>query len=115
MLFPGPAKKVTIYLNEDTSATEDFLYREILTLLQKRGVSGASLIRPQAGFGFHRKLHEVDDDSLGSHHLPVQIEFVETKEVVDALLPALCDMVTDGLIEAHDTVVLKSVVRAEPQ
>ena len=115
MLSPGPAKKVTIYLNEDTSATEDFLYKEILALLRNRGVSGASLIRPQAGFGFHRRLHEVEDDGLGNQHLPVRIEFVETKEMVDSLLPALCEMVTDGLIEAHDTMVLKSVVRAEPQ
>jgi PII-like signaling protein len=47
-------------------------------------------------------------------HLPVQIEFIETKEAAEALLPALCELITDGLIEAHDTTVIKSVAREEP-
>jgi PII-like signaling protein len=42
-----------------------------------------------------------------SEHLPVRIEFVETAEKVDELLPTLYDMVTDGLIEVHDTTVVK--------
>ena len=54
MLSLGPAKKVTIYLNEDTSSTRDFLYREIFEFLLQQGVAGASLIRPDAGFGTHQ-------------------------------------------------------------
>jgi PII-like signaling protein len=59
MLSPGLARKVTIHLNEDTSAGRDFLYKEIFSLLYERGVAGASLIRPQAGFGFHHRLHQL--------------------------------------------------------
>ena len=33
MLTLGPAKKITIYLNEDTSSSRDFLYREIFEFL----------------------------------------------------------------------------------
>jgi uncharacterized protein len=108
MLSPGPAKKVTIHLNEDTSASHDFLYKEIFQFLYERGVSGASLIRPAAGFGSHHQLHMAGDDSVAGEHLPVRIEFVETRETVDTLLPALCEFITDGLVEAHDTVILKS-------
>ena len=36
MLAPGPAKKVTIHLNEDTSSSSDFLSREILSLAAAR-------------------------------------------------------------------------------
>ena len=36
-------------------------------------------------------------------HLPVRIEFVETKEMVDSLLPALLQLITDGLIEERRT------------
>ena len=114
MLSPGPARKVTIHLNEDTSASHDFLYKEIFSFLFERGVAGASLIRPQAGFGFHHRLHRTDSSGVTYEHLPVRIEFVETKEMVDSLLPALFALITDGLIEAQDTVILKSAVHSEP-
>ena len=31
MLSLGPAKKVTIHLNEDTAAPQDFLYKEVVS------------------------------------------------------------------------------------
>jgi PII-like signaling protein len=42
-----------------------------------------------------------------SEHLPIRIEFIETAKRVDELLPTLYEMVTDGLIEVQDTVVVK--------
>src|SRR6266481_3110169 len=101
MLSPGPARKVTIHLNEDTSAAHDFLYKEIFAFLYEHGVAGASLIRPQAGFGFHHRLHKKHGEDGESEHLPVRFEFVDTKEKVDSLLPALFELITDGLIEVQ--------------
>ena len=113
MLAAGVAKKVTIHLNEDTTARHDFLYSEIFSLLQKRGVAGATLIRPAAGFGTHHRMHSKEGGLAESEHLPVRIEFIETKEAVDAILPALCELITDGLIEAHETTVIKAAVQEE--
>jgi uncharacterized protein len=110
MLKTGPAKKVTIHVNEDTIASGDFLYREIFGFLLGRGVAGATLVRPQAGFGAHHRPHTVRGAGAAGDHLPVRIEFVESPERVDAILPALCELVTDGLIEAHDTIVIKAPV-----
>jgi PII-like signaling protein len=42
-----------------------------------------------------------------AEHLPIRIEFVETPERVEELLPTLYEMVTDGLIEVQDTTVIK--------
>ena len=113
MLAAGVAKKVTIHLNEDTTARHDFLYNEIFALLKERGVAGATLIRPAAGFGTHHRLHSTEGGLAEKVHLPVRIEFIETKEAADALLPALCELITDGLIEAHETTVIKAAVRDE--
>ena len=44
----------------------------------------------------------------------MRIEFIESKEAADALLPALCELITDGLIEVHDTTIIKAVAREEP-
>ena len=77
-------------------------------------MAGASLIRPQAGFGFHHRLHEKHVGIGQDEHLPVRIEFVETREKVDSLLPELFGLIVDGLIEAQDTTILKSAFRPEP-
>ena len=113
MLHLGPAKKVTIHLNEDTSTERDFLYNEIFSFLFARGVAGANLIRPDAGFGSHHRVHGTDLDRSASEHMPVRIEFIESSEKVASLMPDLCDLLTDGVIEAHDTTVYKAASRQE--
>jgi PII-like signaling protein len=102
MITPGLAKKITIHLNEDTSASHDFLYNEIFGFLRERGVTGATMIHPQSG------------DAAATDHLPVRIEFIESHETTQALLPALCDLITNGLVEVQDTTVLKIAMRKEP-
>lgn len=114
MLTPGLAKKVTIHLNEDTSAGHDFLHNEIFSFLRARGVAGATMIRPQSGFGSHHRVHTADGDSTQREHLPVRIEFIESQEAAEALFPALLELITDGLIEVQDTTILKTVARDEP-
>jgi PII-like signaling protein len=107
MLRPGPAKRVTIYINEDAHYHKTPLHSALLDLLLNHGVSGATASRAMAGFGSHRVVHTPDVEALGEH-LPVRIEFVESAEKVDALLPTLYDMVGDGLIDVQDTTVIKS-------
>lgn len=113
MLKPGPAKKVTIHLNEDTSSGHDFLYREIFNFLMEHGVAGASLIRPNAGFGSHHRLHSQAGAGVEGHHLPVRIEFIESAEKFNQILPDLCRLTSDGLIEAQDTIILKTIATPE--
>jgi len=113
VLARGPAKKVTIHLNEDTSSRRDFLSREILALLLEENVAGATVVRPVSGFGSHHRVHTLEGGVDGDHHMPLLIEFVESEEHVEALLPRLMDLVTDGLIEAHDTMVLKVAVAGD--
>jgi uncharacterized protein len=113
VLTPGSAKKVTIHLNEDTSSRTDFLSREILTLLFDRGVAGATVLRPEAGFGSHHQLHSPEGGIDTAHHMPLRIEFIDTVQNVESLLPLLNELLTDGMIEAHDTVVLKVATGTE--
>ena len=113
MLKKGPAKKVTIYVNEDTQYHLQPLYEALLTYLLHKGVTGATATRAIAGFGTHQVVHTTKIELLGAH-LPIRIEFVETAEKVDALLPTLYDMVTDGLIEMHDTTVVKVATKEHP-
>jgi PII-like signaling protein len=113
MLTKGTAKKVTIYLNEDSKYHLTSLWEAVLQYLLHKGVSGATASKAMAGFGPHHVMHTTKIELL-MEHLPIRIEFVESTEVVDAVMPTLYDMVTDGLIEVHDTTIVKSVMRERP-
>ena len=106
MLTKGPAKKVTIFINEDTQRHMTALDDSIMSFLLHKGVSGATATRAFSGFGSHQALHTTKIEVL-AEHLPVRIEFVETPEKVAEILPTLYEMVTDGLIEVQDTTVVK--------
>jgi PII-like signaling protein len=116
MLKKGPAKKVTIFINEDTQHHMNALHDSIMTFLIHKGVSGATATRAFSGFGSHQLLHTPKIEAL-AQHLPIRVEFVDTPEKVDEVLPTLYEMVTDGLIEVQDTTVVKLArksMRPEP-
>jgi PII-like signaling protein len=82
------------------------LHDSIMTFLMHKGVSGATATRAFSGFGSHQMLHTPKVEVL-TQHLPIRIEFVDTPEKVEEVLPTLYEMVSDGLIEVQDTNVVK--------
>ncbi len=117
MLTKGPAKKVTIFINEDVHHRMTSLHDAVMTFLLHKGVAGATATRAFSGFGSHHVLHTPRMEAT-SEHLPIRIEFIETAERVDELLPTLYEMVSDGLIEVQDTTVIKlsrPAAKSEPQ
>jgi PII-like signaling protein len=113
MLAKGPAKKVTIFINEDTQHHMRALHDLLMAFLMHKGVSGATATRAYSGFGSHQMLHTPGVEEL-TQHLPIRIEFIETPEKVEEILPTLYEMVTDGLIEVQDTHVVK-LARKSPK
>jgi PII-like signaling protein len=117
MLTKGPARKVTIFINEDTQHHMTALHDSLMAFLMHKGVSGATATRAYSGFGSHQMLHTHKVEEL-TQPLPIRIEFVETPEKVEEVLPTLYEMVTDGLIEVQDTTVVKLAhksTRPEPR
>jgi uncharacterized protein len=113
MLQAGPALKVTIYLNQDTGSKEGFLYEDILRFLRERRIDGATALRAFAGYGAHHMQHRGDAGDVAAEHLPMIVCFVDETAKVRGILPELLTMVTDGLVEAHPTEVLKNITTAE--
>jgi PII-like signaling protein len=109
-LAKGPAKKVTIFLNEDTQRHAAALHESIMLYLMNKHVAGATATRGFSGFGAHQVMHTPSVEAL-MEHMPIRIEFVESPEKVEEVLPTLYEMVIDGLIEVSDTIVIK---RARP-
>src|SRR5271156_2110674 len=106
VLTSGPAKKVAIYVAEDQQYHGSAAYAAILDFLFFRGVSGATVTRGIAGFGSDHQMHTTRLVDLATR-LPIKVEFIETAQKVEELLPKLQTMVGTGLIEMHDTTIVK--------
>ena len=102
----GPAKKVSIYVGQDRHYHGESVYAAILNFLFYHKVAGASVSRGIAGFGADHHLH-TDRILVLTENLPMKVEFIESPEKVEELLPKLHEMVGSGLIEIQDTTVVK--------
>jgi PII-like signaling protein len=106
VLTSGPAKKVVIHVAEDQRYHGSAAYSAILDFLFFRGVSGAIVTRGIAGFGADHHMQTTRLVDLATR-LPIKVEFIETPEKVEELLPKLQTMAGSGLIEVQDTTIVK--------
>lgn len=114
MLQAGKAVKVSIYLSEGAIRHGVSISASILDFLYFRGVSGATVLKGVAGFGADHHLHSSSRVAI-SDHLPVKIEFIETRDKVNELLGKLEDMAGSGMIELQDTTIAKPAQISKPK
>jgi PII-like signaling protein len=114
MLNAGKAVKVSIYLSEGSTHHGMSRYASILDFLFFRGVSGATVLKGVAGFGADHHLHTSSLVEI-SDHLPLKIEFIETREKVDELLGKLGEMAGSGMIEVQETTIAKPAEISKPK
>ena len=105
MLTSGKAVKVSIYLSDGAKHHGIPVYTSLLDFLFHNGVYGATVLKGVAGFGSTHRLHAAHILEI-SDHLPIKIEFIETREKVDTLLPELEKRTNCGIIEMQETPVI---------
>ena len=106
MLNAGKAVKVSIYLSEGSTHHGVATYASIVDFLFYRGVSGATVLKGIAGFGADHHMHTSRTVEI-SDHLPLKVEFIETREKVNELLGKLEELCGTGMIEIQETTVAK--------
>ena len=106
MLKNGPAKKLTIYVDETEKHHGKPVYEAVLDVLAQRKIAGASVFRGVAGYGGEGKLHTAKILEL-STALPVKIEVVDSAEMINIIMAEITSIVGKGLIEVSDTNVIK--------
>jgi len=114
LLNTGPAKKVTVYVIEGQTYHGTACYAAILDYLFFRGISDATVTRGIAGFGTDHKLHTSRLVELADQ-MPIKVEFIETPERVQEVLPKLAEIASQGLIEVYDTHVIRPIPPGEKQ
>lgn len=105
MLTTGKAVKVTLYLSDGAKRHGVPVYSSILDFLFHSGIAGATVVKGVAGFGAKHRLHSAHILEI-SDHLPIKVEFIETREKVDQVLPELERRAASGLIEIQETTII---------
>ncbi len=105
MLSSGKAVKVTLYLSDGAKHHGVPIYSSILDYLFHSGIAGATVVKGVAGFGAKHRIHSAHILEI-SDHLPIKIEFIESREKVDEVLPELEMRIDSGLIEIQETTVV---------
>jgi PII-like signaling protein len=72
------------------------------------------VLKGVAGFGADHHLHTSSLVDI-SDHLPLKIEFIETREKVDELLGKLEEMAGSGMIEVQETTIAKPAQISKPK
>src|SRR6202789_2138234 len=103
----GPALRRVIHLNADVSSSREVLHNYLLAFLYGQQAAGVTVFRAEAGFGAHHRLHTKGAAGSEGQHLPIRLEFIDRRAVVDRLMAELLCLVTDGMVEVQETTVLK--------
>ncbi len=92
------AVQVTMYLNESDK------WDQILQMLRREGVAGASAFHAVAGFNGRNRVHTAHLVESGGD-LPVMIVFVDFAEHVNRVLPKLFELAPHRLIVRENVVI----------
>jgi PII-like signaling protein len=111
MTLPSSGEILRIYIGESDRWHHQPLYEAIVLKAREAGLAGATVLRGAMGFGASSRLHTAKILRL-SMDLPVVIEIVETPEKISAFMPALDEMVTEGLVTLEEVRILKYRARA---
>jgi uncharacterized protein len=103
MRLEGPARRLTVFVDEADRAPHSNkpLYCEIVHLAHEMELAGASVFHGIEGYGASRHVHVNRILSL-SPDLPVAVVVVDTPERIDAFVPLVQRLVTDGLVTVDD-------------
>lgn len=110
MDLAGRAKQVRIYLNEGDTAGRQPAYLAVLELLRREHCAGATVTRGIVGFTRGR-IQTAQLVELSSA-LPIVIDWVDSAERVERLLPALAALASDALITVQEVGVAQFPRRA---
>ncbi|TSK07503.1 MAG: DUF190 domain-containing protein [Geobacter sp.] len=93
----GEQVLLRIYIGERDKYKHIPLYEALVELFRKDGFAGATVLRGVAGFGAHSMYH-TDRLLRLSTDLPMVIEVVDERVRVEAILPAVEEMMDGGMI-----------------
>ena len=111
MQLGGPQKRLTIFIGESDRVGHTPLATEIVQRAHAAGLAGVTVLRGVEGYGASNHIHTTRILSL-SDDLPMLVIIIDSSTAIDAFLPTLDELITEGLVIVDDVEVVKYVGRA---
>jgi uncharacterized protein len=108
MKLEGKAKMLRIHFGEDDRWQGRPLYEAIVERCRRLDIAGATVYRGIQGYGASTRIRKSHLLSLSSD-APILVQIIDTHENIQRLIPALDEMVAEGLIAMSDVEVIKYV------
>lgn len=105
MKIPDDAVLLRIFIGESDRWKHRPLFEAIVIKARELHLAGATVLRGPMGFGAASRIHTAKILRL-SMDLPIVIEIVDAEEKVNALLPALDEMMGSGLVTLEKVKVI---------
>jgi hypothetical protein len=106
MKLEGHGKLLRIYTGENARWQGRLLYEAVVLKARERGLAGATVLRGRMGFGARSRIHTTKVLRL-SEDLPIVVQIIDTAENIEAFLPEVKEMVSDGLITIEDMHIIQ--------
>lgn len=113
MSLTDEAKLLRIFVGESDRWRGAPLYEAMVLEARRRGMAGVTVLRGVMGFGHSSRLHTAKVLRL-SEDLPMVVEIVDRPERIDDFLPALQEMIGDGLVTIESVRVLRYGTKEPP-
>jgi uncharacterized protein len=108
MKLEGKAKMLRIHFGEDDKWHDRPLYEAIVMKCRELDIAGATVFRGIQGYGASSLIHKQHLFRLSSDR-PIMVSVVDTEDKIRTLLPALDEMVDEGLIAMSEVEVIHYV------
>jgi uncharacterized protein len=107
MKLEGKAKMLRIHFGEDDKWQSKPLYEAIVIKCRELDIAGATVFRGIEGYGASTLIHK--KHLLRSSDRPIMVSVIDTEEKIRGLIPALDEMVDEGLIAMSEVEVIRYV------
>jgi PII-like signaling protein len=107
MKLEGKAKMLRIHFGEQDKWQNKPLYEAIVMKCRELDIAGATVFRGIEGYGASTLIHK--RHLLHSSDYPIMVSVIDTEEKIRALIPALDEMVDEGLIAMSNVEVIRYV------
>ena len=96
MTLPEEGYLLRIFIGESDKHDGKPLYEWLLLQARAQGLAGGTVLRGMMGFGAHSRIHTFRIERL-SEDLPIIVEFVDTREKLEAFLASVDRAIDEGL------------------
>jgi len=94
-----------IFIGESDKVGHKPLYEVIVLKAREAGLAGSTVLRGVMGFGKNSILHTAKILRL-SEDLPMVVEIIDSVEKIEAFLPTLDTLISDGLVTLEKVKVI---------